>query len=103
MNYSLWQQEQLESGGTRFCLPGFARIPEWSDHPNMGQKISFWFRNNLPSIALCFSTKLAAKTQSNCYIEIPTLIINGKKCPRHQKMLLMVMMFLMMKTDHHSQ
>jgi hypothetical protein len=59
-------------------LPGFARIPEWFDHQNMGHTISFWFRNKLPSMALCFSSKSVAKTRSNC-IEIPTLVINGDK------------------------
>jgi hypothetical protein len=62
-------------------LPGFARIPKWFEHKNMGQTISFWFRNKLPSMALCFSTKSVATTSNNFDLDmkIPTLIFNGNK------------------------
>lgn len=53
----LLNQELHDAGGTSFCLPGFALIPKWFDHRKMGQGISFWFRNKIPSIAVCFSTK----------------------------------------------
>jgi len=45
----------------------------------MGHTISFWFRNNLPSMALCFSTTSVDKTGTFYYNTIPALIINGEK------------------------
>ncbi|RHN52479.1 putative TIR domain, winged helix-turn-helix DNA-binding domain-containing protein [Medicago truncatula] len=81
----LLNQELHEAGGTKFCFSGFARIPDWFDHQSMGHTISFWFRNKLPSMALCFSTKSAATMptgKTNFYITIPTLFINGNKYDR---------------------
>ena len=57
-------------------MPGFARIPEWFDHQNMGQTISFWFRNKIPSMSLFFSTKLVSNDFVFAMDQIPTLIIN---------------------------
>ncbi|RHN51766.1 putative leucine-rich repeat domain, L domain-containing protein [Medicago truncatula] len=75
--HMLLNQDMHEAGQTMFCLPGFARIPEWFEHQNMGHTISFWFRNKLPSTALFFSTKSVATSRTNNFdIDIPTLIIN---------------------------
>jgi hypothetical protein len=72
------------------------RIPEWFDHQNMGHTISFWFRNKLPSMALCFSTKSAAAmpTGKKFFITMPILIIIGNKYDR------LYMHFFIMSTHH---
>ncbi|XP_039682591.1 TMV resistance protein N [Medicago truncatula] len=72
----LLNQELHEAGGTIFCFSGFVRIPEWFDHQNMGHTISFWFRNKLPSMALCFSTKSVAKG-FHMSTKRPILVIDG--------------------------
>lgn len=76
MNYLCLTQELHEAGETDFRLPGFARIPEWVDHQNMGHTISFWFRNKVPSMALCFSTTSVGKTGTFYYTPIFARIIN---------------------------
>ncbi|RHN52475.1 hypothetical protein MtrunA17_Chr6g0480961 [Medicago truncatula] len=80
----LLNQDLHEAGGKEFYLPGFARIPEWFDHRNMGHKFSFWFRNKLPSFAICFSTKSVATAAWNDINILPTLIINGNKFRRNR-------------------
>ncbi|GAU37592.1 hypothetical protein TSUD_365130 [Trifolium subterraneum] len=45
-------QELHEAGNKSFCLPG-TRMPEWFEHCSNGHSISFWFRDNFPSISLC--------------------------------------------------
>ncbi|GAU28123.1 hypothetical protein TSUD_295600, partial [Trifolium subterraneum] len=81
----LLNQELHEAGGTMFCLPGTAWIPEWFEHQSKGRSTSFWFRNNIPSISLFVTSKLKHPDSRLLYSSIVGLIINGYKldlrCP----------------------
>lgn len=46
------KQELHETGGCRVLYLAGTRIPEWFHHCINGSSISFWFRNNFPSISL---------------------------------------------------
>ncbi|XP_045817182.1 disease resistance protein RUN1-like [Trifolium pratense] len=76
----LLNQELHKGGGTMFCLPGIAVIPEWFEYKNRGSSISFWFRDKLPSIALFCTTEWICGINCACYLSPPTLIINGDAC-----------------------
>lgn len=79
----LLNQELHEVGGTMFCLPGTAVIPEWFEFENRGSSISFWFRNKLPSIALLCTSESCDDTFygiHGLHLLPPTLSINGYKC-----------------------
>ncbi|KAK7270783.1 hypothetical protein RJT34_26195 [Clitoria ternatea] len=65
----LLNQELHEAGNTYFILPG-ATIPEWFDHLSMRTSISFWFREKIPALLLCFV--LSERADS-------FIIINGHK------------------------
>ncbi|AES86894.1 transmembrane protein, putative [Medicago truncatula] len=45
---------------TKFCFPSSKTemIPKWFEHQSKQPTISFWYRNDFPSIALFFSTSL---------------------------------------------
>ncbi|CAJ1952343.1 unnamed protein product [Sphenostylis stenocarpa] len=49
----LLDQELHEAGNTMFCLPG-SRIPDWFEQQSIGPSLSFWFREKLPVMDLCF-------------------------------------------------
>ncbi|KAK2421688.1 disease resistance protein RUN1 [Trifolium repens] len=78
----LLNQELHEGGGTKFCLPGTELISEWFEYDYRELSISFWFRKNLPSIAIFFTTAdwIINKSSYNYKkfdISILKLIING--------------------------
>ncbi|KAK2421656.1 TMV resistance protein N [Trifolium repens] len=75
----LLNQELHEGGGTTFCLPGTELIPEWFEYDcNRELSISFWFRKNLPSIALFFTTTAELRRVVHpFYMSFLKLIING--------------------------
>lgn len=82
---SMLVNQQLHEGGeTKFCFPSSRTetIPKWFEHQSKQPTISFWYRNNFPSIALFFSTKWMHNKDSN---SIDTkfrgnLFINGHTC-----------------------
>jgi hypothetical protein len=48
-------------------MAGTARIPEWFEHQSQGPSISFWFRNEIPSISLFVVNKLMDDNNSLQY------------------------------------
>ncbi|RHN55265.1 putative leucine-rich repeat domain, L domain-containing protein [Medicago truncatula] len=84
----LLNQELHEAGSTDFCLPGTSPIPEWFQHQTRGSSISFWFRNNVPSVSLFVALKPMRNECINYgFLPLATinLTINGHKfdlrCP----------------------
>ncbi|KAL5079381.1 hypothetical protein RYX36_007802 [Vicia faba] len=74
----LGNQELHEGRTTHFCFPlGSERIPEWFEHRSIGPtRISFWFRNKIPSIALFFSTKWMYDHNEKLQLRV-NLFVNG--------------------------
>ncbi|PNX81671.1 disease resistance-like protein [Trifolium pratense] len=67
-------QELFEVGGTMFCLPETARIPESFDHRSSGSSISFWLRCKLPFIPLFSTTQWIDNKNASSAIYSPMAI-----------------------------
>ncbi|XP_052117971.1 disease resistance protein RPV1-like [Arachis duranensis] len=79
----LLNQELHENGRTEFALPG-TTIPAWFEEQGKGDSISFWFRGEFPSNALCFAILQRNRRNGGTYItRITTMVsINGKQVSR---------------------
>ncbi|MED6109225.1 hypothetical protein PIB30_031541 [Stylosanthes scabra] len=68
--------ELHENGNTRFAFSG--RIPRWFEKCSRGASISFWFRGEFPSNALCIAILLTDKQPSPVRVT-PIFTINGNQ------------------------
>ncbi|XLR24751.1 hypothetical protein S83_052651 [Arachis hypogaea] len=76
----LLNQELHENGRTEFALPG-TMIPAWFEEKRKGDSISFWFRGEFPSNALCFA--ILKRNRRSSGTRITTMVsINGKQVSR---------------------
>ncbi|XP_061350173.1 disease resistance protein Roq1-like [Gastrolobium bilobum] len=66
----LLNEELHEKGGGKLFLLPETRIPEWFEHCVRGPSISFWFRNKIPAISLCFAIHIGYYATFRLNIEV---------------------------------